>query len=287
VLICLDPDAAPADRRFGLPAEHAEALLDPESPAATPGFARLTLGVLTALPQLLDAFRTGAGIPYAAYGEDTREGIAAGNRPMFANELGRHWIPAAPEIHERLSSRPSHVADLACGLGWSSLAIARAYPLARVDGIDEDAASIERARGNAAAAGLADRVHFFAHDAADDSLTGTYDLVTIFEALHDMAHPVEALRSARGLLAAGGSVIVGDEKVGERFAPPGDPVERLSYGFSVLHCLPVGRVGDHSAATGTVMRPDTVRGYAEKAGFTHVEVLPIDHDMWRFYRLSQ
>ena len=96
-------------------------------------------------------------------------------------------------------------------------------------------------------------------DASDPGLAGTYDLVTIFEALHDMARPVEALRTARGLLAEGGSVIVGDEKVAEPFTVPGDELERLNYGFSVLHCLAVGREDEPSAATGTVIRPDTVR----------------------------
>jgi 2-polyprenyl-3-methyl-5-hydroxy-6-metoxy-1,4-benzoquinol methylase len=129
-------------------------------------------------------------------------------------------------------------------------------------------------------------VRFFCQDASDDALTGTYDLVTIFEALHDMARPVEALRAARALLAKGGSVLVADERAGEHFtAPAEDPLDRLFYGFSVLHCLPVGRVDQPSAATGTVMRPHTLREYADAAGFSRAEVLPIEHDVWRFYRL--
>ena len=110
-------------------------------------------------------------------------------------------------------------------------------------------------------------MRFFVQDASDPGLEGTYDLVTIFEALHDMARPVEALRTARGLLAEGGSVIVGDEKVAESFTVPGDELERLNYGFSVLHCLAVGREDEHSAATGTVIRPHTVDEYARDAGF--------------------
>jgi hypothetical protein len=121
--------------------------------------------------------------------------------------------------------------------------------------------------------------------ASDSDLGGPYDLVTIFEALHDMNHPVDALRSARLALADGGSVLVADERVAERFAVPGDEIERLNYGFSVLHCLAVGSLDPDSAGTGTVMRPDTVRAYAAEAGFSRVEVLPIEHDFWRFYRL--
>ena len=108
---------------------------------------------------------------------------------------------------------------------------------------------------------------FHCRDAADPELSGRYDLVTIFEALHDMSYPVDVLRTARGLLADGGRVLVADEKTAEHFALDAGDVERLYYGFSVLHCLPVGMVGENAAGTGTVMREDTVRGYAEQAGF--------------------
>jgi SAM-dependent methyltransferase len=114
----------------------------------------------------------------------------------------------------------------------------------------------------------------------------TYDLVTIFEVLHDMNHPVEALRTARNMLVEGGSVLVADERVADRFNAPGDEIERFNYGWSILHCLPVGNLEEDSAATGTVIRPDTVRAYAAEAGFGHVEVLEIDNDFWRFYRLA-
>jgi hypothetical protein len=130
-----------------------------------------------------------------------------------------------------------------------------------------------------------DRVTFLERDAADAAHAGRYDLVTIFEALHDMSHPVDVLRALKDMLAEGGSVIVGDERTEDSFQAPAGDLERLYYGFSVLHCLPVGMVGDNPAGTGTVMRTDTVRGYAQQAGFTGFEVLPIENDFWRFYRL--
>jgi ubiquinone/menaquinone biosynthesis C-methylase UbiE len=288
IIACANPEADAGERRFELPAGHEAALLDPESLTSVEGLTRLIVGLLSALPRVIDAFRTGAGVPYADYGEDTREGVSATSRPMYTHKLGSAWLPALPDIHARLSAPPSaHVADVGCGSGWSSINIARAYPLARVDGIDEDAASIERARRHAGEAGLGDRVRFVRHDASDGSLTGSYDLVTIFEAVHDMARPVEALRTAREMLAPGGCVLVADEKVHERFTVGDqDPVERWMYGFSVLHCLPVSRADTPSAATGTVMRSHTMRAYAEQAGFRDVEVVPIEHDFWRFYRLN-
>src|SRR4029450_8346850 len=124
-----------------------------------------------------------------------------------------------------------------CGTAWSSIAIARAYPGVTVDAVDVDAASIEIARVNIAAAGLANRVRPVVHDVSDPELDGRYDLVTIFEALHDMNHPVQALRAARNSLAEGGSVVIADERVAERFTAPGDEIERFNYGWSVLHCL--------------------------------------------------
>jgi 2-polyprenyl-3-methyl-5-hydroxy-6-metoxy-1,4-benzoquinol methylase len=287
-LLVVDDAAAEArERRYALPDAYAEPLVDADSPSYIAPLARQALGMLRPLPQLVDAFRTGEGIPYPDYGDDTREGIAELNRAMFINDLGPNWFGAVPALDSTLRSPGARVADLGCGTGWSSIAIARAYPHAFIDGFDLDHPSIETATANAAAEGLDDRLRFFVRDASDPRLDGGYDVVTIFEALHDMARPVEALASARQLLTDGGMVIVADERVAERFAAPGDDLERLMYGFSVVHCLAVGRA-DHqtSAATGTVMRPDTLRAYADAAGFSGVETLPIDNDFWRFYRLD-
>jgi 2-polyprenyl-3-methyl-5-hydroxy-6-metoxy-1,4-benzoquinol methylase len=258
-----------------------EESLDHLTPVAT-----LAMGVLGPMDRLLEAYRTGGGVPYETYGADTREGIAAINRPMFVHQLAG-WLASIPEVDTRLRAQPpARVADLACGTAWSSVAIARAYPKVIVDAIDADTESIEDARRTVAAAGLADRVRPAVHDASDPELGGRYDLVTIFEALHDMNHPVDALRAARNMLAEGGSVVIGDERVAERFTAPGDEIERFNYGWSVLHCLAVGMLDENSAGTGTVIRPDTVRAYAKEAGFGQVEMLPIEHDFWRFYRLA-
>jgi SAM-dependent methyltransferase len=282
-----DPDAPDLERRYVLPDGHGEVLLDETSMNFMAPMAQLFVACFRPVDQLLEAFRTGGGVPYADYGADLHEGQARFSRVLFDNLLAAEWLPAIPDVHERLQADPpARVADVACGLGRSSLAIARAYPKVRVDGIDLDGASIERARELLPGSGVEERVEFHHRDAADPGLAGRYDLVTIFEALHDMSRPVEALVAARGLLAAGGSVIVGDERTADRFSLDAGDVERLYYGFSVLHCLPVGMVGDDPAGTGTVMRPDTVRRYAEEAGFTRFEVLPIENEFWRFYRLA-
>ena len=163
--------------------------------------------------------------------------------------------------------------------------MAQAYPNINVDGLDLDRDAIGAARRNAQRAGVTDRVRFSVADAADLGRAGRYDLVTIFEALHDMSRPVEALSAARRVLAADGTVLVVDGLVDEEFTVPATPRERTEYGWSVVSCLP-GAMGDpQTAATGAVMRPSLLSQYALQAGFGAVEVLPIHTDYWRFYRL--
>jgi 2-polyprenyl-3-methyl-5-hydroxy-6-metoxy-1,4-benzoquinol methylase len=278
-----------ARRRYRLAPAHASVLAAPEDPSYVAPFAPLVAGIGQALPVVVEAYRSGAGVPYADYGPDLRRGQGGINRPAFTHDLPGVWLPAIADVHARLlADPPAHVADLGCGLGWSTMAVARAYPKVRVDGIDADEASIAEARANLAAdgaAGVAERVRFHSSDAADLARHGPYDLVLMLEMLHDLAQPVEVLAGARAALARDGSVLVADERVADRFTAPGDEVERMMYGWSVSHCLPAGMAERPSAATGTAMRPDTVRRYASEAGFAQVEVLPIDNELFRFYRL--
>ena len=192
-----------------------------------------------------------------------------------------------PDVHSRLSADPpARVADIGCGFGWSRIAIAQAYPNVQVDGYDLDGPSLERARRIARDAGLDDRLRFYQRDASDPELSGRYDLVTAFECVHDMFDPVGALKTMLGLVGDVGAVIVMDERVGDTFTPRGNDVEWMMYGWSVLHCLPVGMDASTSAQTGTVMRADTLRDYAEQSGFCEIEILPIDNYFFRFYRLN-
>jgi 2-polyprenyl-3-methyl-5-hydroxy-6-metoxy-1,4-benzoquinol methylase len=283
----LEVSGGESDRRYGLPEGYAEVLAERDNPNYLAPFARMMAGVVRPLPEVIEAFRTGGGVPYARYDADFCEGQAEMNGLQFDNLLGGEWLPAVPDVHARLGQDPpARVADVACGAGRSSIALARAYPNVRVDGFDLDEYSVRLAQENLSGTGLEDRVSFAVRDAGDDAFSGSYDLVTVFEALHDMPRPVEVLRTIRDLLAEGGTVIVADERAADTFAAPGDEVERLLYGWSVLHCLPVGMSEQPSAATGTVMRADTLRQYASEAGFGEVEVLPIENDFWRFYRLT-
>jgi SAM-dependent methyltransferase len=282
-----DEQAGPAERRFWLPAGHAEPLIDCSSPTYMVPLAQLFVGATHPLPALLEAYRNGGGVPYAEYGQDLREGQAAINYPAFFHQLPEEWLPAMTDVHARLlADPPARIADIGCGYGWSSIGIARGYPLVQVDGYDLDGPSIERAIANAQANRVADRVRFHVADASDPGLSGQYDLVTAFECVHDMADPVGALRTMHRLAGERGAVLIVDERVGDHFTAQGDDVEWMMYGWSILHCLPVGMAEAHSAGTGTVMRTDTLREYASQAGFRSLQVLPIDNFFFRFYRLE-
>ena len=287
ILACDDPDAAPGERRYRLPPGYETVLADPDSLTAMAPVARIFAGCVAPLGQIVAAYRTGAGVPFEAYGADLAEGQSGTTQPQFRHLLTQEWIPALPAVHERLlAGPPARVADIGMGLGWSSIAIARAYPGVRVDGFDLDEASVRAAWSNAEDAGVADRVTFHLRDAGAADLAGQYDFALAVECIHDMPDPVAVLAAMRRLVGPGRPALVVDEKVADRFTAPGDDVERYMYGFSILHCLPVGMTERPTAATGTVMRADTLRGYAREAGFAAVEVLPVEHDFFRFYGLT-
>ena len=206
--------------------------------------------------------------------------------PVFVNHLTQNWLPALPDLQAKLEAgEPVRIAEVGCGEGLAAITIARTHPNAEIDGFDLDEASIAIATEQAAAAGLSDRVRFAVRDAADPTITGTYDLVLAIEMLHDVPDPVGILRTMRRLAGDHGAVLVVDERAEEAFTVPASEMERFFYGFSTLHCLAVS-MQDSGAGTGTVMRPDTVRRYAADAGFTDVEILDVEHPQFVLYRLT-
>ena len=276
--------AAADDRRYWLPAEHVNVLAREDHPAHLAPLAQMVAGIGGVLDGVVQAYRTGGGVPYTLFGTAFREGQAGINRPAFLTDLVDRWIPAAPDLHERLRTSGLRVADVGCGAGWSTIAMARAYRASEIVGFDSDAASIADARANAAAAGVTAR--FEPLDATRVAGKGPFDVILVLEALHDMSRPVDVLQALRQALASDGAVIVADEKVGEHFHAPADDMERLMYGWSVVHCLPVSLAESPSAAIGTVIRSETVRQLARDAGFARVDVLPVDAGFFRLYRLS-
>jgi 2-polyprenyl-3-methyl-5-hydroxy-6-metoxy-1,4-benzoquinol methylase len=288
----LEVDDVAADtqtRRYQLPEAHAHVLLDADSPANTTAVAAFVAEAGRMLPAVVDAFRSGGGVPYADYAIHDLQ--AAFTRPVFANNLLQEWIPALPEVHARMvGGEAVRVAEIGCGEGLAAITISRAFPNVIVHGYDLDEASIAAARKNAAQAGVSDRVRFEVSDASRGAAAISdptpYDLVLAVEMLHDVPDPVGVLTTMRELRAPHGAVLVADERVADEFTAPGDEMERFMYAASVLHCLPVGMIEEGTAATGTVIRSSVVRDYATRAGFAATTVLPVEHPQFRLYLLE-
>jgi SAM-dependent methyltransferase len=280
-----DPESA----EFALAEGTYEVLVDETSPAYLGGLADIVAAAGRVLPLLADAYRVGAGVPYAAYGPDGVSAQSALNRPAFVNSLVAEWLPQIPDVLARLEDEtdPARVADLACGTGWAAIELAKAFPHLTVDGLDNDETSVAIGRRHAADHGVADRVDLEVVDLADGSADWSprYDLVLLIECVHDLPRPVEALQHARSIVRPGGTVLVVDERAAETFTAPGDQTERFFAAASAIWCLPQGRVGPNPEPVGTLIRPATMRDLALRAGYADLEILPIDHPAWRFYRL--
>ena len=282
VLAVDDVTADAGTRRYILPEANVGVVADPLALDHMAPLASLVVGIAAALDDVMDAYRTGAGVPYARYGDAFRQGQGAINRPAFTSALVQEWLPALGPAVERLATG-GRLADLGCGQGWSTIAVARAFPSAEVWGVDSDAASI--AEANAAAVEHGVNVRFECADAGTLAAAGPFDVVTLLEALHDLARPVEVLAAARAALAADGVLLVADEAVAPAFTAPGDELERMMYGWSITHCLPAAMAEQPSAAIGTVIRESTVRDLATRAGFSGVDVLDVDGGFFRLYAL--
>lgn len=278
-----DAGAAPDLRRFALPAERAEVLLDERSLAYTGPLATMLAASAARMPEIVDAYRVGGGVSWERLGLLARTAQAAANKPWF-HEMPK-TLTEIGWLHERLGRPGARVADVGMGGGWSSIALADAYPALEVVGVDIDVASVEMARRNASDVGLGDRVTFVAEDAARLAERGPFDVIFAFECVHDMPDPVEVLGAMRDALAPGGSVVIMDEAVNETFTPAAGDLERLMYGYSLFVCLPDGMSHPGSAATGTVMRPSVLSGYARAAGFGDAEIIAPEFGFWRLYRL--
>ncbi len=182
ILVVSDDEVDDGDRRrFALPGGHAEALLDPDSPAAVASVAPALLGIARVFERLVTSYRSGGGVAFGDFGPGIRHGIAGMNRPMFIHDVGS-WLAAAPGVSGQLRRLAEpRVLDVGCGTGWSTIALARALPAAHLLGIDLDEASVEEAWRHAIAAGVADRVSFEVRDAPTGPGVGAFDLACVFE----------------------------------------------------------------------------------------------------------
>ncbi|MGH3788625.1 MAG: class I SAM-dependent methyltransferase [Pseudonocardiaceae bacterium] len=255
----------PATGEFSLSEEQAFCLADPNGPNAPAAFLT-ALGMLRAEPRITEAFRTGAGVGWHEHHDDVFVGCDAFYRPGYVAELVPNWIPALDGVEAKLTAG-ARVADLGCGLGTSSVLLAQAYPRSTVVGSDYHTESIELARKRTAEAGVADRVSF--EVATAQTFTGSnYDLVTMFDCLHDMGDPVGAARRVREALAPDGTWLLVEPFAADNVEDNLNPVGRLYYSASVFLCVPNGLSQPGGYALGAQAGEAATRQVMTDAGFT-------------------
>jgi 2-polyprenyl-3-methyl-5-hydroxy-6-metoxy-1,4-benzoquinol methylase len=238
----------PATGRFHLDEVQAFCLADPTSPAYVCGGMFVAVSAAKDLEQVEERFRTGEGLAWGAHHELLFEGVEKFFRPGYAANLVPSWIPALEGVERKLAAGAS-VADVGCGHGASTVIMAQAFPASSFVGFDYHAASIEVARERAEAAGVGDRARFEVARAQDFPGSG-YDLVCVFDCLHDMADPEGAIRHVRASLADDGTWMIVEPQSAETLAANCNPLGRVFYAASTSICTPNGMEEEPRAALG-------------------------------------
>src|SRR5437588_5225621 len=257
----------PATQRYELPAEHALALANEDSPAFVCGAFELATASLKSESQIESAFRTGAGFGWHQHDLGVSTGCERFFRPGYNANLVSSWLPALEGVEAKLGVG-AKVADVGCGLGASTRLMAQAYPRSRFTGFDYHPESIELARQKAKDAGLQDRATFEVAKAAAFPGSG-YDLIAMFDCLHDMGDPVGAARHVRQALAADGTWLIVEPIAGDRVEQNLNPVGRAYYAFSTFLCTPNSLSQDVGLALGAQAGESRIRDVATAGGFKH------------------
>lgn len=252
--------------RFSLSAEQAFALADEDSPAYLPGAFEMALGSLAAVPRIAESFRTGAGMGWGEHDAGVIHGCEKFFRSGYVGNLVSSWIPALEGVKEKLEAG-AKVADVGCGKGASTILMAQAFPKSQFFGFDYHDGSIEGARESAARQGLKGRVMFDAASAKE--FPGkNYDLVTVFDCLHDLGDPVGAAKHVREALAPDGTWMIVEPFANDSLKDNMNPVGRMYYSFSTLLCTPCSRSQEVGMCLGAQAGEARIREVATKAGFT-------------------
>jgi SAM-dependent methyltransferase len=260
-------DAASAT--YTLPPEQAVALTDETSPAYLPGFFQIALGSIVDSPRIMEAARNGGGVGWHEHVHDVHEGCERFFRPGYNANLIHSWLPALDGVVEKLE-RGAAVADVGCGHGASTILMAQAFPSSTFTGSDYHAGSIAEARKRAEAAGVANRIEF--QTAAAAGYSGkNYDLVTMFDCLHDMGDPVGAAGHVRETLAPDGTWMIVEPTAGDSVDDNLNPVGRAFYGFSTPLCTPASLSQEVGLALGAQAGEARIREVVEAAGFTRFQ----------------
>ncbi|HET9125081.1 MAG TPA: methyltransferase domain-containing protein [Solirubrobacteraceae bacterium] len=259
-------DYHPQTGTYSLAPEQAVALTDAESPAYLPGLFQIALGSVTDAPRITEAARVGEGVGWHEHVHDVHEGCERFFRPSYNANLVAEWLPSLDGVSDKLA-RGAAVADVGCGHGASTILMAQAYPHSTFVGFDYHEGSIEIARGRAREAGVEDRVRFQLASAA--AYEGRdYDLVTMFDCLHDMGDPVGAARHVLSTLAPNGTWMIVEPHAGDAVEDNLNPVGRTFYGFSTLLCTPASLSQEVGLALGAQAGEARIREVVQSGGFS-------------------
>jgi SAM-dependent methyltransferase len=242
------------------------ALTDSDSPAYLPGFFQIALGSVLDSPKIFEAAHAGSGFGWHEHVHDVHEGCERFFRPGYNANLISGWLPALDGVVAKLE-RGALVADVGCGYGASTILMAQAFPNSTFAGSDYHDGSIETARSHTREAGVTGRVSFETAPAAAYSGTG-YDLVTMFDCLHDMGDPVGAARHVRGTLKPDGTWMIVEPHAGDRVEDNFNPVGRAYYSFSTLLCTPASLSQEVGLALGAQAGEARIRDVVTAGGFT-------------------
>jgi ubiquinone/menaquinone biosynthesis C-methylase UbiE len=253
-------------RKFSLTEEQAFTLAQEDSPAYLPGAFELALGSLAAVPRIAESFRTGAGMGWHEHDDGVFHGCEKFFRPGYAANLVNSWIPSLDDVKQKLEAG-ARVADVGCGKGASTLLLAKAYPKSKFFGFDYHDKSIDAARDSAKQQGLNDRVSFEVSKAKD--FPGKdYDLVAVFDCLHDMGDPVGAATHVRRSLAKDGTWMIVEPFANDELKDNLNPVGRVYYSFSTLLCTPCSRSQEVGLCLGAQAGEKRIREVVTGAGFS-------------------
>jgi SAM-dependent methyltransferase len=256
----------PATQRFALAPEQALALAQDNSPAFIPGAFQLAAALIKDEPTITEAFRTGDGVGWHEHDQDLFCGTERFFRPGYIANLVSSWIPALDGVDEKLRSG-ARVADIGCGHGASTLILAKAYPRSEIVGFDYHPESIERARAAAEQAGVDKRVSFEVASAKEYPGSG-YDLVAMFDCLHDMGDPVGAAGHVLRSLGPDGTWLIVEPFANDRLEDNLNPVGRVFYSASTMVCTPASRDQEVGLALGAQAGEARLRAVVTEGGFT-------------------
>jgi len=261
-------DYDPAADAFSLSPEAAMVFVNRDSPVYLAGAFDLVAAMIEAEPKVENCFRTGAGVRWGDHAGCLFCATGAFFRPGYVNNIVQAWIPALNGVEARLR-QGAEVADVGCGVGFSTLLMAEAYPESRFTGYDFHAPSIDEARRHADAHGLGDRVRFEVSTAKEIPGRG-FDLVTMYDCLHDMGDPRGCATHMRSILAPGGSWMIVEPIAGDRPEQNFNPVGRLYYNASTMICVPTSLDQEVGEGLGAQAGEAKLATIIREAGFATV-----------------